>query len=82
MKSYRKRLNIKNYFTKRIPRTFEIAHWEFYNWQSFLNTSEGLYKDSNLEKLEDWVELITEKTKFEKEILLDVLTRYKMKQRK
>ncbi|WP_033829051.1 hypothetical protein [Bacillus andreraoultii] len=61
----------------RVPYKSEIAHWEFYNWESFLSTSEGLFKEPNLESMEEWVEKINLKTGYNKEILIDVLKIYK-----
>jgi hypothetical protein len=61
----------------RIPYKSEIAHWEFYNWESFLSTTEGLMKDSKLEKVEEWAERIHGKTKYNKEVLIQILERYK-----
>jgi hypothetical protein len=62
----------------RIPYKSEIAHWEFYNWESFLSTTEGLMKDSKLEKVEEWAERIHWKTKYNKEVLIQILERYKL----
>ena len=66
----------------RIPYKSEIAHWEFYNWESFLSTSEGLFKEPQLLRIEEWVEKINRKTGYNKEFLLDVLKRYKHMQTK
>lgn len=66
----------------RVPYKSEIAHWEFYNWESFLSTSEGLFKEQTLDKIEEWVEKISQKTNFNKEIVLDVLNKYKIIQNK
>jgi hypothetical protein len=62
----------------RIPYKSEIVHWEFYNWESFLSTTEGLMKDSKLEKVEEWAERIHWKTKYNKEVLIQILERYKL----
>jgi hypothetical protein len=64
----------------RIPYKSEIAHWEFYKWESFLSTSEGLMKDSKLETVAEWAERIHGKTRYDKEILIDILERYKRSQ--
>lgn len=61
----------------RIPYKSEVAHWEFYNWESFLSTSEGLLKEPKLVGIEEWVEKINLNTGFNKEILFDVLRYYK-----
>jgi hypothetical protein len=60
----------------RKPYKNEMAHWEFYNWQSFLSTTEGLFQDSALEKMEEWVERINEMTRYNKQFLLDTLRIY------
>ncbi|MDQ0226201.1 hypothetical protein [Metabacillus niabensis] len=61
----------------RIPYKNEIAHWEFYNWESFLSTSKGLFIEPKLESLEEMVEKIYQKTKYDKKMLLNVLEKYK-----
>ncbi|MFN7249836.1 MAG: hypothetical protein ACK4M9_03505 [Anaerobacillus sp.] len=66
----------------RVPYKSEIAHWEFYNWEGFLSTSEGLFKAAKLEKIEEWVEVINQKTNYNKNILLEVLNKYKIIQNK
>jgi hypothetical protein len=66
----------------RVSYKSEIAHWEFYNWESFISTSEGLVKEPKLEKVEEWVEKISQRTNYNKEILLYVLNKYKIIQNK
>jgi len=61
----------------RVPYKKEIAHWEFYNWESFLSTSEGIMKEPKLEHLEEIVEKIHQKTQYDKEWLIHVLEQYK-----
>jgi hypothetical protein len=61
----------------RIPYKSETAHWEFYNWESFLSTTEGLMKDSKLETVAEWAERIHGKTRYDKEILIDILEQYR-----
>ena len=63
----------------RVPFKSEIAHWEFYNWESFLSTSEGLRVDAKLEQVEEWAERIHRRTGYSKEILQDVLWKYRRK---
>lgn len=63
----------------RVPFKSEIAHWEFYNWESFLSTSEGLKTEAKLEKVEEWAERIHLRTGYNKEILQEVLWKYKRK---
>lgn len=60
----------------RIPYKNEIAHWEFYNWDSFLSTSEGLFNDSPLETIDEWVERIHQKTRYDKLFLHEALEIY------
>ncbi|TYS86108.1 hypothetical protein [Rossellomorea aquimaris] len=64
----------------RIPYKSEIAHWEFYNWESFLSTTEGLMKDPKLETVEEWAERIHGKTKYNKAVLIEILKHYKSTQ--
>ena len=61
----------------RIPYKNEIAHWEFYNWESFLSTSEGLFMDPKLQGLEEMAEIISQKTKYNKDLLFSILKKYK-----
>ncbi|OXS59618.1 hypothetical protein B0G93_110102 [Bacillus sp. V-88] len=61
----------------RIPYQSETAHWEFYNWESFLSTSEGLMKDSKLETVSEWAERIHGKTGYNKGILKEILEHYR-----
>ncbi len=61
----------------RVPYDSEIAHWEFYNWESFLSTNDGLFLDPTLVRIEDWVERIFERTGYNREILVDVLKFYR-----
>lgn len=60
----------------RIPITSEIAHWEFYNWESFLSTSKGLIEEPKLLEIEKWVEKIHQKTGYNRKFLFDALNRY------
>jgi hypothetical protein len=60
----------------RTPYQNEMAHWEFYNWQSFLSTTDGLFHDPRLAKVEDWVEKINEMTGYNKQFLLETLRIY------
>ncbi|CAG9622495.1 hypothetical protein [Sutcliffiella rhizosphaerae] len=62
----------------RIPYKNETAHWEFYNWKSYLSTTEGIKNDKDLTgKLEGWVERIHAKTGYHRDFLLETLTAYK-----
>lgn len=64
---------------KRVPHGNEIAHWEFFDWQSFLSTSDGLFKDAPLSKVEEWVERLHGKTGFDPDFLRESLTIYQKK---
>ncbi|MFE4524164.1 hypothetical protein ACFRCQ_18960 [Cytobacillus firmus] len=55
----------------------ETAHWEFYNWKSFLSTTEGLYHDVPAESIEEWAERIHQKTGYNREFLIESLGFYK-----
>ena len=61
----------------RTPFKNEIAHWEFYNWESFLSTSEGLFNEPKLHSIEDWAEKINDITGYDLQFLVDVLKQYK-----
>ncbi|MCR8848512.1 hypothetical protein NQ095_08870 [Rossellomorea sp. SC111] len=61
----------------RIPYQSETAHWEFYNWESFLSTTEGLMKDTKLDTVEEWAERIHGKTGYNKVILIEILDHYR-----
>lgn len=60
-------LNNKPLLEVRIPFKTEIAHWEFYNWKSFLSTSEGLIHGKPLTTVEEWVEKIYKMAGYNKE---------------
>ena len=61
----------------RIPYQSETAHWEFYNWESFLSTTDGLMKDQKLATVEEWAERIHRKTGYNKLILIEILDHYR-----
>lgn len=64
----------------RTPYKDEIAHWEFYNWESMLSTSEGLIHDPVTRSIGEWVDRIHHKTGYAPELLAQVLEWYdKMK---
>lgn len=60
----------------RLPYKSEIAHWEFYNWESFLSTTEGLFPDRKLDRIEDWANLIHGKTGYDLQFLKEALEIY------
>lgn len=60
----------------RLREHDETVHWEFDNWKSFLSTSTGLYPDSPIELLEEWVERIHDKTQYDREFLVESLSFY------
>ncbi len=53
-----------------------VVHWEFYNWQSFSSSMNGLVYDEPLDTVEEWAERIHEKTGYPMEFLLEVLSYY------
>lgn len=61
----------------RIPYKAETAHWEFEHWESFLSTSEGLFRDAPLATVDEWVERIHEKSGFDRQFLKEALEIYK-----
>lgn len=60
----------------RLPYKDEIAHWEFFNWKSFLSTSEGLFPDAPVATIEEWAQRIHQKTGFDRQFLMEALTIY------
>lgn len=60
----------------RVPYKKEIAHWEFYNWESFLSTTEGIYFDSKKDTLKSLAELIHQKTGYDQKFLTEALSIY------
>ncbi|WP_409252310.1 hypothetical protein V1502_19805 [Bacillus sp. SCS-153A] len=61
----------------RIPYKKEMAHWGFYDWGSFLGTSEGKHVDAPLSTVEEWVERLHDKTGYDRQMLLESLSIYK-----
>lgn len=61
----------------RTPYKSEIAHWEFYNWESFLSTTEGIFHDPQRERIEDWAPLLHEKTGYDIQFLIEALALFK-----
>lgn len=61
----------------RIPYKDEIAHWEFYNWESFLSTTKGIDRDQPLKTIEEWANRIHEKTGYDRGFLVEALSIYK-----
>jgi hypothetical protein len=61
----------------RVPYRNEIAHWEFYNFDSVLSTTEGKYNDPPINTIEDWVERIYKKTGYDQHFLTEALMIYK-----
>ncbi|MBM6618764.1 hypothetical protein [Bacillus suaedaesalsae] len=60
----------------RIPYKNEIAHFEFYNFESFLSTSEGKFYDEPLHTIEEWATRISEKTGYDAGFVLEALSIY------
>jgi hypothetical protein len=67
----------KPLFECRVPYKNETAHWEFFNWESFLSTSEGLHDGDQTDSIEHWVNMIHEKSGYQKEFLYEALRKYK-----
>ncbi|CAM4290481.1 hypothetical protein BAMA_03870 [Bacillus manliponensis] len=63
----------------QVKSTEHDAHWEFCNWESFLSTSEGLFRDEDLLTIEDWANRIHRKTSYQKQLLTDALQLYMTK---
>ncbi|MBT2711010.1 hypothetical protein J7I91_24050 [Pseudomonas sp. ISL-84] len=61
---------------QRVPFKNETAHWEFYNWHSFLSTTKGLYKDEPAGSIEEWASRIHEKTGYNQQFLIESLRIY------
>ncbi|MBH0155338.1 hypothetical protein IHV10_03105 [Fictibacillus sp. 5RED26] len=66
----------KPLFECRVPYKDETAHWEFFDWESFLSTSEGLIKGDQTDSIEHWVEVIHQKSGYRKDFLNEALYRY------
>ncbi|MFC4559213.1 hypothetical protein ACFO3D_13525 [Virgibacillus kekensis] len=60
----------------RVPYNSEIAHWEFGNWQSFLSTTVGLYKEKKAGSLDEWVERVNLRCGYDKDLLYKILYQY------
>ncbi|MGP4081055.1 hypothetical protein ACTWQL_14180 [Pseudalkalibacillus sp. R45] len=69
-------INPKPLLECRVPYKAETAHWEFYNWESFLSTSEGLFNDPKLNTIEEWVAKLNEKTGYDIRFLENALKQY------
>ncbi|MDM5317231.1 hypothetical protein QUF49_14575 [Fictibacillus sp. b24] len=67
----------KPLFECRVPHNGETAHWEFYNWESFLSTNDGLHKEDQTEAISHWVDVIHQKANYNKGFLFDALSKYK-----
>lgn len=61
----------------RLPYDNEIAHWEFYDWESFLSTSGGKHYDPPVSTIEEWADRIHFKTGYDRDFLIEALTIYK-----
>jgi hypothetical protein len=61
----------------RIPYKNETAHWEFYNFESFLSTTEGLFHDQRIDTVVEWAERISKNTGYDREFLVEALGVYK-----
>lgn len=65
----------------RLPYKNETAHWEFYNWESFLSTSEGKQFDPPAASIEEWAERIHRKTGYDWDFLIEALSLYRNMQK-
>ncbi|MGD7044533.1 hypothetical protein [Jeotgalibacillus proteolyticus] len=70
-------LNLYPLVECRIPYKEEKAHWEFDKWQSFISSTEGLHHDSPAVSIEEWAKRIHEKTGCSKDLLEQVLRKFK-----
>ncbi len=61
----------------RISYLSEIAHWEFYNWSSFLSTTAGMINEPEIKDIKAWCDRLHQKTGYDKDFLLEVLQIYK-----
>lgn len=61
----------------RAPYKNEIAHWEFYDWKSFLSTNEGLFHEEPLESIGEWAGKLNHMTGYKLEFLTEALIKYK-----
>lgn len=61
----------------RLPHKNETAHWEFYNWESFLSSSEGKHYDPPVASVEEWADRIQLKTGYNRDFLVEALSIYK-----
>lgn len=54
----------------------EVIHWEFHNFKSYASSMNGLVEDNIQRTVAEWAAVIKEKTNYNYEILLEVLTYY------
>ena len=62
----------------RVVYKQEIAHFEFFNWKSFLSTTEGLFVEEPQVDLRSWVNHLHIKTGFSKRFLQEALHFYQL----
>lgn len=70
-------INPRPLLEQRVPYKNETAHWEFYNWKSFMSTSEGLFNDKPAGSIEEWAFRIHERTGYDHQFLIESLGIYK-----
>ncbi|WP_042224042.1 hypothetical protein [Oceanobacillus manasiensis] len=63
-------------FECRIPYNQDKAHWEFYNWESFLSTWEGLIDEPVSKDIDQWVEKLYYYSGYDKGMLQTSLKAY------
>jgi hypothetical protein len=60
----------------RTPFKNEVAHWEFYNWKSYLSTTEGIFHDQPLITMEEWALRIHVRTGYSKQFVVEALNEF------
>lgn len=60
----------------RVQLPGETAHWEFYDWRSFLSTNSGLVHDRDADSLEEWADRICAKTGYDEAFVTEALSIY------
>ncbi|QGH35561.1 hypothetical protein GI584_16565 [Gracilibacillus salitolerans] len=66
----------KPLFECRIPYKAETAHWEFNDWEAYLSTSEGLFKEPSFKSIEEWATRINKVSGYDQQFLLTTLKGY------
>ena len=61
----------------RVSSNEGISHWEFYNWESYLSTDEGLTREEPCQSTDQWVGRIYQMTGYDQDFLYEALNWYK-----